>query len=175
MQDQIIGIIDGAKSCMTIETPYPVFSYATLTALRRARDRGVDVVLLTNSLRSTDRVAVYSAYHNDKAKLLRMGVRIYEFDDVDHLHAKTLIVDERLALVGSHNFDSRSDHFNLELCICIADPYAVSSVKQSFTQRLARGKLIESPLDVVDGAGQEARRLQLAVRRWAVNLYRIFL
>ncbi|HET6587269.1 MAG TPA: phospholipase D family protein [Oleiagrimonas sp.] len=41
------------------------------------------------------------------APLITKGVRI-------GLHAKSIVVDDRFAMVGTHNFDPRSDHYNTE-------------------------------------------------------------
>jgi len=37
------------------------------------------------------------------------------------LHAKSMVVDERIAVIGSHNFDPRSDDFNTESFLLIDD------------------------------------------------------
>jgi phosphatidylserine/phosphatidylglycerophosphate/cardiolipin synthase-like enzyme len=38
------------------------------------------------------------------------------------LHAKSIVVDDRFAMVGSHNFDPRSDHYNTEAGVIVYDP-----------------------------------------------------
>ena len=47
--------------------------------------------------------------------LERAGVRI-------GMHAKSLVIDERVGVVGTHNFDPRSDNYNTESAVVIADP-----------------------------------------------------
>lgn len=37
------------------------------------------------------------------------------------LHAKSLVVDERYAVIGTHNFDPRSDHYNTEAAVVVDD------------------------------------------------------
>jgi phosphatidylserine/phosphatidylglycerophosphate/cardiolipin synthase-like enzyme len=49
-----------------------------------------------------------------RAPLVRGGVRL-------GLHAKSLVIDGRIALIGSHNFDPRSDRFNTESGFIIED------------------------------------------------------
>ncbi|PZO09923.1 MAG: phospholipase D family protein [Lysobacteraceae bacterium] len=46
--------------------------------------------------------------------LKRAGVRV-------GLHAKSLVVDDRIGVVGSHNFDPRSDHYNTESMLVVYD------------------------------------------------------
>jgi phosphatidylserine/phosphatidylglycerophosphate/cardiolipin synthase-like enzyme len=60
---------------------------------------------------------------NERVPLERAGVRV-------GLHAKSLVVDGRVGVVGTHNFDPRGDHYNTESAIVVQDP--------AFAQALAR-------------------------------------
>jgi phosphatidylserine/phosphatidylglycerophosphate/cardiolipin synthase-like enzyme len=51
---------------------------------------------------------------NDRVPLRRAGVRI-------GLHAKSMVVDERVAVIGTHNFDPRGDRYNTESAVVIDD------------------------------------------------------
>ena len=59
---------------------------------------------------------------NRRVPLNRTGLRM-------GLHAKSLVVDERIGVVGTHNFDPRGDNLNTESAVVIDDP--------RFAQRLA--------------------------------------
>ncbi|MFK2872174.1 phospholipase D-like domain-containing protein [Dyella lipolytica] len=50
------------------------------------------------------------------------------------LHAKSLVVDDSLAMVGSHNFDPRSDHYNTEAGVIIYDQRFASQLRASIMQ-----------------------------------------
>ena len=57
---------------------------------------------------------------DDLVPLKRAGVRI-------GLHAKSMVVDDRIGIVGSHNFDPRSDNFNTESLVVVHDvPFAAA-------------------------------------------------
>lgn len=47
------------------------------------------------------------------------------------LHAKSIVVDDRFAMVGSHNFDPRSDHYNTEAGVIIFDKRFASQVRSA--------------------------------------------
>lgn len=47
------------------------------------------------------------------------------------LHAKSMVVDDSFAMVGSHNFDPRSDHYNTEAGVIVQDPRFASEVRDS--------------------------------------------
>lgn len=60
---------------------------------------------------------------NQPVPLKRAGVRI-------GMHAKSMVIDEKIGVVGTHNFDPRGDHYNTESAVVIEDP--------EFAQALAR-------------------------------------
>lgn len=47
------------------------------------------------------------------------------------LHAKSLVIDDRFAMVGSHNFDPRSDHYNTEAGVIVYDTRFAAEVRDS--------------------------------------------
>jgi putative cardiolipin synthase len=131
----VINLVDSAQASVMIESPYPAFSPQFMDALKRARARGVEVVLLTNSLRSTDQVIAYAAYQNQKAPLLNDGVKLYEFSGPKNLHTKGMVIDDRIAMMGSYNFDARSERLNLELCVVTHREDIAQLIKQSMLGR----------------------------------------
>jgi phosphatidylserine/phosphatidylglycerophosphate/cardiolipin synthase-like enzyme len=68
------------------------------------------------------RDAKYSRYGNPP--LRHGGVRV-------SLHAKTILIDGEIALIGSHNFDPRSDHYNTEAGFIIRDRAFTARVHQA--------------------------------------------
>ncbi len=174
VQQRIVQLMDSARRSLLIESPYPAFDRPIRQAISRARSRGVQVTLLTNSLRSTDQVNVYAAYQNQKRGLLKEGVQLREFSSNDILHAKTMIVDNRSCMLGSYNFDGRSDTLNLELCIVSNDPVVTNAVRDSVQTRLAKstriaaGRLWLS----VGPEGTASKRIRMALKRGVVELYR---
>jgi cardiolipin synthase C len=53
------------------------------------------------------------------------------------LHAKSLVIDDSFAMVGSHNFDPRSDHYNTEAGVIVYDPRFASQLRASILQAIA--------------------------------------
>jgi putative cardiolipin synthase len=100
--------------------------------LIRMRRRGVRVRILTNSLASTDVPTVHAGYSRYRRALLRAGVELHEYQRFGNrpkrhhrasrcnaLHAKTLVVDRRLAWIGSFNLDPRSSRLNTEMAVLL--------------------------------------------------------
>ena len=55
------------------------------------------------------------------------------------LHAKSYVIDSRIAMIGSHNFDPRSDHYNTENGVIVDDPAFAAAVQASILQATAPG------------------------------------
>jgi len=47
------------------------------------------------------------------------------------LHAKSILIDDDIAMVGSHNFDPRSDHYNTEAGVIVYDKRFAAQLRQS--------------------------------------------
>ncbi len=137
--DALIDLINNAKSTIYIQTPYLVTTELSLGPFRNAVNRGVDIHILTNSLSSTDNVEAFSGYQRNRKRILETGVHIYEyrpdaqvrkqlmtselqrrlnFQPIFGLHAKSMVVDNHIAVIGTFNLDPRSAHLNTE-CITI--------------------------------------------------------
>ncbi|RAU20422.1 hypothetical protein CU669_18385 [Paramagnetospirillum kuznetsovii] len=101
--------------------------------------RGVAVKVLTNSLASTDVVAVHAVYSLYRPALLESGIQLYEYradakrpEPAGHrvhlgrsdsaLHAKIVIYDRNRLWIGSANFDPRSNRINTEIGVMIDSP-----------------------------------------------------
>ncbi|WP_182870616.1 phospholipase D-like domain-containing protein [Rhodopirellula sp. JC639] len=170
----IVQMIDRARSSVLIESPYPAFDRSIRSAISRARERGVCVTILTNSLDSTDQLNVYAAYQNHKRGLLREGVQLREYAGRDTLHSKTLLVDRSSWMLGSYNFDARSNHLNLELCLVSSDPAGAAQLWLGLQPRLARSTLVR-PDTLILPVGQDAaisKRARLLMKRSVIELYR---
>ena len=61
---------------------------------------------------------------NAPVPLRRAGVRV-------GLHAKSMVVDERIAVIGTHNFDPRGDRYNTESAVVIDDPAFARALAES--------------------------------------------
>ena len=101
-----------AREKVYITTPYFIPDRAILVALQTAALRGVDVRLLLPS--KSNHPVVFQAARFFYEELLEAGVRIYG-SGPGIIHAKTMVVDTAVALVGSANMDLRSFRLNFEV------------------------------------------------------------
>jgi cardiolipin synthase len=119
--------IYSARHSILITTPYFVPDDGLLAALTAAVARGVRVTMLLAG--PIDWNIARAAGRHDYGRLLAAGIEIHEYA-AGLLHAKTLVVDEQWASVGSANLDIRSLGINRELNLVIYD--------RSVARRLAR-------------------------------------
>ena len=138
--DALIDLVNKAEASIDIQTPYLVTTELSRDVFKAAIDRGVKIRILTNSLASTDNVEAFSGYQKDRDKLLKLGVRIFEFrpdaaertrimtgalqESLDHtpifgLHSKSMVIDKKTTVIGTFNLDPRSANLNTE-CIVVA-------------------------------------------------------
>lgn len=110
--------IFSARQTITITTPYFVPSHGIVEALRIAALRGVDVNLIIP--KRNDSTMVKWASRSFFDELLAVGVKIYQFEK-GLLHTKSMLVDNKLALVGTVNMDMRSFRLNFEVTMVVED------------------------------------------------------
>ncbi|MGH9151224.1 MAG: phospholipase D-like domain-containing protein [Acidimicrobiales bacterium] len=82
-----------------------------------------------------DKQVVRRAGQRSYGELLDAGVRIFEYQRT-MLHAKTLVVDEEWANIGSSNFDHRSFALDAELNVAIQDRGVAAEIAGHFLDDL---------------------------------------
>lgn len=149
--DKLAALVENAKHSITIQSPYLVMSSAAIKLFKRARKRGVNIKINTNSLASTDNLMAFSGYRNQRDYLLKMGINIYEFKPApaitQHLlrgemnqqhkppifaiHAKTMVIDHKTVYIGTFNFDPRSENLNTEVGVIVKNTPLAAQVSST--------------------------------------------
>jgi len=123
--DRLAEVLGGAKTSIVIESPYFVPSTPMRRLLYKKLGEGVSITFLTNSLHSGDGVLPYAGYLKYRRRMLRAGMDVREYKGPDALHAKSMVIDGRIAVVGSYNADPRSQNLNTEV-MCVTEDAAVA-------------------------------------------------
>lgn len=116
-REMVFLAITQCRQRLWIATPYLVPDEAMLLALRTAVYRGVDV-RLTLPFHNNHKL-VRRASCAFYPELLQSGVRIFEYRSM--LHAKAMLIDDDIVLIGSANLDIRSFRLNFELSTLVRD------------------------------------------------------
>jgi len=153
MATPLIDAIEGSQRELLLVSPYFVPLEGGVERFRKLRERGVRVVIVTNSLASTDVVPAHAGYARHRKALLEQGVELHEVrPDVvlsgteragthrahSGLHAKAFIVDRRQLFVGSFNWDPRSVGINTEMGLLIDSPELAKRIATDVEGALAR-------------------------------------
>jgi cardiolipin synthase len=114
------AVICCAKERMWIQNPYFIPEPEAIDAFGEAVKRGVDVRVMMPSTSGSDNPMVQHAGHRNFEKLLRCGVRLFEYPST-LLHQKVMTIDGIWSSVGSTNFDDRSFETNDEITLGFLD------------------------------------------------------
>jgi len=139
----VVRRMDEAVERVWIMSAYFVPSRRFRKALRRAGRRGVDVRLLLPGPR-TDHPWVRQAARRFYAKMLRSGVRIFEYQP-SMLHAKMILCDDWVS-VGSSNLDRWSFRWNLEANQEIASAAVAERAAELFAKDFGSSRQINRRL-----------------------------
>lgn len=134
-----INAINDARSYLYITTPYLIIDNEIQTALISAARMGVDVRIVTPGI--PDKRSVFEVTRSFYRPLIEAGVKIYEYTP-GFMHAKLLVVDDEIAIVGTCNFDFRSFflHFECGAWMCGVD--AVKDVRKDIEQTITQSRAI---------------------------------
>lgn len=119
-------LIHSARERIWIVSPYFVPDDPVVSALQIAALRGVDVRIMLPE--KADHLLVYLAKFSYLEETLPCGIRFYNYQR-GFLHNKVLLVDQRIAGVGTANFDNRSFRLNFEITLLFADQGMVGDVE----------------------------------------------
>ena len=128
--NSIAALMRSAKQEVIVISPYFVPGPEGVALMRELVGRGVHIRVLTNSLASTDSPLVHNGYSHYRVALLKLGVELSEVrpklgqkrlrfhpfrSSNASLHAKALVIDQRIVFIGSMNMDARSARTNSEM------------------------------------------------------------
>ncbi|MBW2633357.1 MAG: phospholipase D family protein [Deltaproteobacteria bacterium] len=126
-------VMGNAEKEIIFISPYYVPGARGVQLVRDLVDRGVRVIIITNSLASNNHVPVHSGYARYRRDVINAGAELYEaranaVRELNHgqdgpgkltLHTKAIIFDRRRLFVGSLNLDPRSIEINAEMGLLI--------------------------------------------------------
>ncbi len=185
--EKLIALLQSAEHSVVIQTPYLITTKATRKILKALVDRGINISILTNSLASNDNLEAFSGYQRDRRALLKTGVKIFEFKPdakirqkvmsevmqkqltqvpIFGLHAKSMIIDDHTAVVGTYNFDPRSANLNTENFVIIPSKKIAKEIKQGMLEEMQPENAWSISLDWnPDGEVDLMKRLKVKLRR----------
>lgn len=145
--------IEKAEHKVIIVSPYFAPSEREIQDYAHLTKKGIEVIIITNSLAANNMLLVHGGYGPARVPLLKAGVKLYEArsdvhvpgsehiekrsDTITTLHTKEFIVDEKDLFIGSFNFDPRSINFNTECGVIIRDQELARDAAKAYEECLS--------------------------------------
>lgn len=137
----LIQVINIAREELLITTPYFIPGESIVDALIIAAMGGVNVKLLVPGI--SDSRVVNAAAHSYYDDLLKAGVKIYLYQK-GFVHAKTVVADGKISVVGTANMDYRSFDLNFEVNAIVYDAEIAAELSDAFANDISHADLIDS-------------------------------
>jgi len=133
---------NSSRRRLWITSPYFVPDEGVLTALQTAAIRGVDVRILIPE--RADHLLVWLSAFSYYEQSIPYGVKLFRYHR-GFLHQKVMLIDDRLAAVGTANLDNRSFRLNFEITAFSTDAVFVASVSHMLSNDFLQAR--EAPLE----------------------------
>ncbi len=124
-----LNIINQAQKYLWITTPYLIIDNKLTTALTNAARRGVDVRIITPHI--PDKKYIFGITRSSYRQLQKAGVKIFEYEK-GFIHAKQVLCDDEIAILGTINFDYRSLLHHYECGVLMCKTPCLKDMKRDF-------------------------------------------
>lgn len=185
--DRLISLLKNSKESVIIQTPYLITTKKTRKILKELVSKDIDIKILTNSLASTDNLEAFNGYQRDRQALLKTGVEIYEFKPdakirqkimsevmqkklikapIFGLHAKSMVIDNKISVIGTYNIDPRSANLNTENLVIIPSKKIAKEIKEGMIEEMKEENAWKISLDWnPDSLVDLKKRIRVKIRR----------
>ncbi|NTV15456.1 MAG: phospholipase D family protein [Desulfobulbaceae bacterium] len=177
---RLTAALAGAKKSVTIQSPYLIMPPGALDFFGELVKKGVRIRINTNSLASTDNLQAFSGYVDQRNKILKAGIEVYEFKPqptiqkelIDRyqalkqyvptfaLHAKTMVIDGEFLFVGTFNLDPRSANLNTEVGVLVDNSQLAGQVEESMLRDMEPGNSWNAATDDPDSRAGLGKRFK---------------
>jgi cardiolipin synthase len=123
-----------------ITTPYLIIDNDLSSDIENAALRGVDVRIIVPKI--PDKKLIYLMTKTSFKRLIGAGVKVYEYTP-GFIHAKTYLVDDNYAMIGTINLDYRSLVHHYENGVLMYKASAVEKMKSDVEEVIKNSRLIE--------------------------------
>ena len=134
-------LMENARQAI-VYTPYIICGsemYADLTALCAG---GVQLQFITNHMAGGSNPWGGADYLNQKKRIWATGAQVYEYLGEHSCHTKALVIDDRLSVLGSYNFDMRSTYQDTELMLVVDSPTLNGLLRAEAARDMAQSRVM---------------------------------
>lgn len=117
--ETLTQLMGTAQERILLHTPYAVCDTYMADCLKRTAENCPDTTLLVNNVLGGGNLPASGDYLWHREQLLDTGISLLEFNGGKSYHGKSIIIDNRLSVIGSFNYDMRSVYLDTELMLVI--------------------------------------------------------
>ncbi|HET8838313.1 MAG TPA: cardiolipin synthase [Flavobacteriaceae bacterium] len=161
IMEAIFTAINSAEKYIYITTPYFIPNDQIITALKTASRSGVEVKLLIP--KDGDSWVTQFATDSYIQDLLESGIEVNHYCK-GMVHAKTMVIDDELSMIGTSNMDYRSFEINFEITAMI---YSEEIAKEMLT-------IFEKDIEECDTVDLEKWRKRPSHKKWKESFCRLW-
>lgn len=129
-----LNVINGARRYVYMCTPYLIIDNEMMTALCLASKKGIDVRIVTPGI--PDKKLTFLLTQSYYRQLVDSGVKIYEYTP-GFIHAKCMVSDDEIGVVGTINLDYRSLYLHFECGVWMYKTDSVKDLRQDALDTIA--------------------------------------
>lgn len=133
-----------ADASVVLQSPYIILDTQLEELLNDLGEKQIDAMILTNSMASSPNPVACTAYTGDRKAILETGIKVWEYQDENSIHAKTYLIDDRMAVVGSYNLDPRSAYIDTEMMLAIDSVEFTRHLKEVQSEYLQQSLEVDS-------------------------------
>ncbi len=136
----VIEAANSAREKLWIASPYFVPDDGVINALQLAAMRGVDIrIMLPNR---PDQLLVWLSSFSYYEEVIPFGIKICRYQE-GFLHQKVILIDQRMATIGTANMDNRSFRLNFEVTAFVSDPGFINQVETMLNQDFSKCRTVK--------------------------------
>lgn len=133
------NMMSRAHHHVDIMTPYLIPTSEMVSLLTSLARSGIRVRIITPGI--PDKPYVFAVTRSNYGVLVEAGVEVYEYTP-GFLHAKQIVVDDEIAVLGTINFDFRSFYLHQENAVWMYHTAAIAEMAADFDQTVAKSRRV---------------------------------
>lgn len=137
--NQTVSLMENGSDVI-VQTPYLICNKRMYEDLTRLSRDNSPLRILLNAPECGANICGVADYHGQKDRLKRTGISLFERLSPRSSHTKTVLLNDRLSLVGSFNFDIRSVHLDTESMLLIDSPQLNAQLRQQVEEDMDRSR-----------------------------------
>jgi cardiolipin synthase C len=145
----VLRALAGAQHRVLIQSPYLVLTADMLAVLENLAARGVVIDVLTNSPRSSDNDFAQALFIDAWPEILSRvhTMRLFVVGSDQLMHAKRMVIDDNLTLLGTFNLEPLSAHVNSEVVAAVWAKTFARESRQEIENRLSQHDIFEYSIE----------------------------